>query len=107
MIDAATTVELDLGDAGLESALGDELADLLSGLLVAGLGALELSLERGRGNERLALGVVDDHGVDVRIGTNDAQTRTLDGAENLAANATLTALKACLLRLVLVHAETP
>lgn len=45
MVDTATTIEGDLGDAGLDGALANELTDLLRSLLVRGVGALELGLE--------------------------------------------------------------
>ena len=52
MVDTATTIEGDLGDAGLDGALANELTDLLRSLLVRGVGALELGLE-GRGRDCL------------------------------------------------------
>lgn len=45
MVDTATTIEGDLGYAGLDGALANELTDLLRSLLVRGVGALELGLE--------------------------------------------------------------
>ena len=45
MVDTATAIEGDLGDAGLDGALANELTDLLRSLLVRGVGALELGLE--------------------------------------------------------------
>ena len=48
MVDTATAIEGDLGDAGLDGTLANELTDLLRSLLVRGVGALELGLE-GRG----------------------------------------------------------
>lgn len=50
MVDTATAIEGDLGDAGLDGALANELTDLLRSLLVRGVGALELGLE-GRGRD--------------------------------------------------------
>lgn len=105
MVDTATTIESDLGDAGLDGTLANELTDLLRSLLVRGVGALELGLEgRGR-DERQAgtLAVVDDLGIDVGVGTGHAKTRTLGGTRDLAANTTLTTLEAFQLRLMLVH----
>ena len=40
MVDTATTIESDLGDAGLDGTLANELTDLLRSLLVRGVGAL-------------------------------------------------------------------
>lgn len=54
MVDTATTIEGDLGDAGLDGALANELTDLLRSLLVRGVGALELGLE-GRGETSVRL----------------------------------------------------
>ena len=67
MVDTATAIEGDLGDAGLDGALANELTDLLRSLLVRGVGALELGLEgRGRDERQAgALAVVDDLGIDV------------------------------------------
>ena len=69
MIDVTTAVEGDLGDALLEGALGNELADELRGLLVGA--DLALSLELGRegrsGAEGLAARIVDDGGIDVGV----------------------------------------
>ena len=45
MVDTATTIESDLGDAGLDGTLANELTDLLRSLLVRGVGALEFGLE--------------------------------------------------------------
>lgn len=45
MVDTATTIESDLGDAGLDGTLANELTDLLRSLFVRGVGALELGLE--------------------------------------------------------------
>lgn len=50
MVDTATAIEGDLGDAGLDGTLANELTDLLRSLLVRGVGALELGLE-GRGRD--------------------------------------------------------
>ena len=62
MVDTATAIEGDLGDAGLDGALANELTDLLRSLPVRGVGALELGLEgRGRDERQAgALTVVDD-----------------------------------------------
>ena len=105
MVDTATTIEGDLGDAGLDGALANELTDLLRSLLVRGVGALELGLEGRGGDERQAgaLAVVDDLGIDVGVSTGHAKTRTLGGTRDLAANTTLTTLEAFQLRLMLVH----
>ena len=106
MIDAATAVESDGSDTGLESALGDELANLLGSRLVRGGHALELSLERRSGNQGTGtLGIVDDLGVDIGVGAGNAQTRTLGSARDLTANTTLTTLETRQLRLMLIHAE--
>ena len=105
MVDAATAVEGNGLDAGLEGALAHELADLLGGLLVAGLGALELGLERRGGDEGVTLGVVDDHGVDVGVGAHDAQTRAGRGAKNLATDTALATLEGGALCLLLVHVK--
>ena len=61
MVDTATAIEGDLGDAGLDGALANELTDFLRSLLVRGVGALELGLEgRGRDERQAgALSVVD------------------------------------------------
>ena len=69
MVDTATAIEGDLGDAGLDGALANELTDLLRSLLVRGVGALELGLEgRGRDERQAgALAVVDDLGIDVSV----------------------------------------
>ena len=69
MVDTATAIEGDLGDAGLDGALANELTDLLRSLLVRGVGALELGLEgRGRDERQAgALAVVDDLGIDVGV----------------------------------------
>ena len=83
--------------------LAHELTDLLGSLLVTGGRALELGLEGGGGDEGVALGVVDDGGIDVGVGAGHAQARTLRGAEDLATNATLATLQTCELRFVLVH----
>lgn len=55
MVDAATAVEGNGLDAGLEGALAHELTDLLGSLLVAGGRALELGLEGGGGDEGVTL----------------------------------------------------
>ena len=105
MVDAAATIEGDGLDASLESALGDHLTDELSGLLVGAevAGGTELGVERRGGADRLGIDVVDDLSVDVRVGAVHGKTRTLGGATNLGADATLTALEAGSLRLLLVH----
>ena len=107
MIDTAATVETDRLDASLDGALAHELADLLRSLLVGGVGALELGLEGRSGHEGLTLGIVHDHGIDVGVGADHAQARALGRAEDLPANATLTALEAGCLRFVLIHLITP
>lgn len=53
----------------------------------------------------MTLGVVDDHGVDVGVGTHDAQTRASRGAKDLAADTALTTLEAGALCLLLVHVK--
>lgn len=53
MVDTATAIEGDLGDAGLDGALANELTDLLRSLLVRGVGALELGLEEAETSVRL------------------------------------------------------
>ena len=57
MVDTATAIEGDLGDAGLDGALANELTDLLRSLLVRGVGALELGLE-GRGRDERQAGAL-------------------------------------------------
>ena len=59
MVDTATAIEGDLGDAGLDGALANELTDLLRSLLVRGVGALELGLE-GRGRDERQAGASSD-----------------------------------------------
>ena len=71
MIQAATAVEDDLADACSTALRPSDLADRLGGLGVrAGLErALELGVDRWRPTTRVrAVDVVDDLGVDVRVG---------------------------------------
>ena len=106
MIETATAVKADRGDALLDGALADELADEGSGLLVGAqlAGGTELGVE-GRGRaDGLAIDVVDDLSLNVGVGAVDGQTRTIGGAGHLAADTALAALETRLLSLKLVHA---
>ena len=70
MIETATAVKADRGDALLDGALADELADEGSGLLVGAqlAGGTELGVE-GRGRaDGLAIDVVDDLSINVGVG---------------------------------------
>ena len=105
MIDAAATVKRDLGHTSLNSALADELAHELGGILVGAqlAGCTELGVERGSAADGLRVSVVDDLSVDVGVGAVHGEARTLGGAEDLGAHATLAALEAFPLGLELVH----
>src|SRR5688572_20240809 len=81
MIDIGTTIEHDLGNAGLGAALGNQLADRRSGLggsAVLDLG-LDVLVERRSGSQGTTRAVVDDLGVDVLVRTENRQTRTTEG----------------------------
>src|SRR5699024_11226108 len=73
----ATTVEHDRLDAGCPGALGQELADLGTLVLLVALECAHVGLERRRRGHRVACQVVDDLGVDVPRGALDDQPRTL------------------------------
>ena len=65
--------------------LGDQLADFLGRGHVAA--SLDLGGQAGGGDQGLALGIVDDLGIDVVQRTIHIQPRTLRGAFHLLANA--------------------
>ena len=99
MILVAATIEHDRGDASVLSLLGDQFADLLGGF---GLGALETSEiagQSGFAHQSDALGVIDDLGNHVTVGTGNHQTRKLRGTADVLAQTSVTALKRDLLAL--------
>src|SRR5690554_5960670 len=81
MIDIGTTIEHDLGNAGLGAALGDQLADRSCGL--GGTAVLDLGLDilvQGRGGSQgPTRRVVDDLGVDILVRAENRQTGTTEG----------------------------
>ena len=78
-------VEHDRIDARLFGALSHLLANGLGRLLAR---ARQLAFAAGRRRQRQALGVINDLGVDVLVGTEHAQARTLGRSGDLGANAT-------------------
>src|SRR3569833_3191634 len=87
MIQISAAVEDDLADTGSLRALGDQLADSLSGIDVAALALGRLLAAKGgvewrRGHEGLAGDVVDDLHVDVVGAAVHVEARALLGARH-------------------------
>ena len=99
MILVAATIEHNRGDASVLSLLGNQFADLLGGF---GLGALETSEvahQSGFAHQSDTLGVIDDLGNHVTVGTGDHQARTLRGTADALAQTSVTTLECDLLAL--------
>src|SRR5580698_6919636 len=90
MVEIATAVKDHLLDTLLDRPLGNQLADFLGRGHVAA--SLDLGGESGGGEDGLALGVVDDLGIDVVQRAINVQPWTLRGALHLLANAKVHAL---------------
>jgi hypothetical protein len=95
VIDVGTAVEDDFLDAGLDGALGNQLADRSGGSRI-GTGlerTLEVLLQRRRGGKRVAVGIVDDLDLDVLGGAMHRKARTtVRNLLELTANARSAAL---------------
>ena len=83
VVEVAASIEDDLGDAGGLGPLGDELADLGGGVLVARGRAAQVGLGGGRGREGAPVAVVDHLGGDVLVGAEHGEAGALGGALHL------------------------
>ena len=89
MINVATTVEHDLGDALFQSLCCDLLTDLSCGLDVAAE-TIEVLVHSGCRHQGHALLIIDDLSVNVLGGAENIQTGTCCGAADLVTNAAMT-----------------
>ena len=99
MILVAATIEHNRGDACVLSLLGNQFADLLGGFGLGALKTSEIAHQSGFAHQGNALGVVDDLGNHVTVGTGNHQTRELRGTADTLAQTSVTALERGLLAL--------